>query len=399
MSVYLASACALGANYKKNNNISINSNFTENSAMFASARAAWRMRVDLRTRLNLKSFVRRKATESEGKKNEISFNVDGQKQTFRVIDVQPEANKYFNSYHTVRGARKVGFVWIGASMLAAVYQLAPHSFGKDAVKAVYENYSRGFLTPVSKQMKSLMNEVAADMGLEGDPSMFVLTLEEPAGWGDSGNELIGYPPYFHFLKPHEVPLDKMRFGGGGFRKAELLTRRQADLPEARLFCDTMVLTTEAKKFALARELKKVGCGPQYYYAFLNASWILLTYNIARHGNQKMGMFKKGMKPLFRLMWYAGLAPTMILSYFLAKDFVSRQIEKTSVSAAAGLGPAYAKGGEEYYNQMLLRNKCIGKFEEPHRRFNLEGELIQGLARTKRVPLLQLRDLCREALTL
>jgi len=371
--------------------------------MFASARAAWRAQVDLKNRLNLKSFVRRKATESEkgveGKKNEISFDVGGKKQTFQVIDVQPEANKYFNSFHTVQGARRVGFVWIGASMLAAVYQLAPHSFGKDAVKAVYENYSRGFPTPVSKQMKSLASEVAADIGLEGDPSLFVLTLEEPAGWGDFGSELVGYPPYFHFSKPQEVPLDKMRFGGGGFRKAEILTRRQADLPEARLFCDSMVLSPEAKKFALARELKRVGYGPQYYFTTLNAAWILLTYNIARHGNQKLGLFKKGRFPVHRLMWYAGLAPTMILSYFLAKDLISRQIEKTSVAAAAGLGPAYAKGGEEYYNHMLLRNKCIGKFEEPYRRFNLEGELIQGLVRTKRVPLSKLRDLCKEASTL
>ena len=372
--------------------------------MFASARAAWRAQVDLRNRLNLKSFVRRKATESEkgveGKKNEISFDVGGKKQTFQVIDVQPEANKYFNSFHTVQGARRVGFVWIGASMLAAVYQLAPHSFGKDAVKAVYENYSRGFPTPVSKQMKSLASEVAADIGLEGDPSLFVLTLEEPAGWGDFGSELVGYPPYFHFSKPQEVPLDKMRFGGGGIRKAEILKRRQADLPEARLFCDSMVLSPEAKKFALARELKRVGYGPQYYFGFLNASWILLSYNIARLGNQKLGLFKKGVsKPGYRLMWYAGLAPTMILSYFLAKDLISRQIEKSSVSAAARLGPAYAKGGEEYYNQMLLRNKCIGKFEEPYRRFNLEGELIQGLVRMKRVPLIKLRDLCKEDLTL
>ena len=371
--------------------------------MFASARAAWRSQVDLRNRLNLKSFVRRKATEGEkgveGKKNEISFDVGGTKQTFQVIDVQPEANKYFNSFHTVQGARRVGFVWIGASMLAAIYQLAPHSFGKDAVKAVYENYSKGFPTPVSKQMKALVDEVVADMGLEGQPSMFVLTLEEPAGWGDSGSELIGYPPYFHFSKPQDVPLDKMRFGGGGLRKAEVLTRKQGDLPEARFFCDSMVLSPEAKKFALAREVKRVASGPQYYFTTLNALWVLLTYNIARHGNQKLGLFKKGMKPLFRLMWYAGLAPTMILSYFLAKDLISRQIEKASVSAAAGLGPAYAKGGEEYYNQMLLRNKCIGKFEEPDRRFNLEGELIQGLVRTKRVPLLQLRDLCREASTL
>ena len=371
--------------------------------MFASARAAWRVQVDLRNRLNLKSFVRRKGTEGEkgveGKKNEISFDVGGKKQTYQIIDVQPEANKYYNSFHTVQGGRRVGFVWIGASMLAAIYQLGPHTFGKDAVKAVYENYSKGFPTPVSRQMKSLRNEVLEDMGLEGNQNMFVLALDEPAGWGDPGNELIGYPPYFDFSKPQEVPLDKMRFGGGGMRKAELLTRRQADLPEARLFCDAMVLSPEAKKFALARELKKVGYGPQYYFSFLHASWILFTYNIARHGNQKLGLFKKGRKPLFRLMWYAGLAPTMVLSYFLAKDLISRQIEKASVSAAAGLGPTYAKGGEEYYNQMLLRNKCIGKFEEPYRRFNLEGELIQGLLRTKRVPLLQLRDLCREASTM
>ena len=123
----------------------------------------------------------------EGKKNEITFDVGGTKQTFEVIDVQPEANRYFNSFHTVQGARRVGFVWIGASMLAAIYQLAPHSFGRNAVKAVFENYSKGFPTPVSKEMKSLMMEVMEDMRLEAKPSMFVLTLEEQTGWGYVGS--------------------------------------------------------------------------------------------------------------------------------------------------------------------------------------------------------------------
>merc|ERR1712211_10546 len=72
------------------------------------------------------------------------------------------------------------------------------------------------------------------------------------------------------------------------------------------------------------------------------------------------------------------------------------MEKTSVSAAAAIGPAYAKGGEEYYDQMLLRNRCIAKFEEPVRRYNLEGELIQGLVRTKKVPILELKNICKEA---
>merc|ERR1719397_2130047 len=74
--------------------------------------------------------------------------------------------------------------------------------------------------------------------------------------------------------------------------AEVLTRKQADLPEARFFCDSMVLSPEAKKFALAREVKRVASGPQYYFTTLNALWVLLTYNIARHGNQKLGLFKK-----------------------------------------------------------------------------------------------------------
>ena len=368
--------------------------------MLANVRAAWWRQVSQGNRFDLKTFVRRKTTEAkkggEEAKNEISFDVGGTKKTYQVIEVQTEANKYYSSFHTVQGARRVGFLWIGASMMAAVYQLAPHTFGKDAVKAIFESYSKGFPTPVSKEMKSLVTEVVADLGLDSRPSLFVLTLDEPTGWGDLGSELIGYPPYFHYTKPHDVPLDKMRFVGGVTKKAELLTRRQADLPEARFFCDSMVLSPEAKKFALAKELKKVGLGPQYYFSFLNASWILLTYNLARKLNQKLGLFQKGKKPVLRLILYAGLAPTMVLSYLLAKDLVSRLMEKTSVSAAAGIGPAYAKGGEEYYDQMLLRNRCIGKFEEPVRRYNLEGELIQGLVRTKKVPILELKNICKEA---
>ena len=56
------------------------------------------------------------------------------------------------------------------------------------------------------------------------------------------------------------------------------------MPEARRFCEAMVLTGEAKQFGLAREVARVQAMPHFYMATLNSCWILLTYNLSRFLN-------------------------------------------------------------------------------------------------------------------
>merc|ERR1712226_1181326 len=164
----------------------------------------------------------------------------------------------------------------------------------------------------------------------------------------------------------------------------------------KLFRQSMILSDDAKKFALALELARVQVRPQYSLAILNSCWILLTYNVAKLINKKLDMFNKKKPPIMRGMLYLGIAPMTVCSFFLWKDFILRFTERKAVREAASLGPQYSRGGEEYYSKLLLRNKCLKVLEPEQSKFTLDGELYQGVLRTKRVPLMELRALCTEA---
>ena len=368
--------------------------------MLAGARAALAEHLDQKLRLSLRSFVRRKVTETNEGKNKITFNVGGTKQTYDVIDVGVEGKKYYNSFRSVEGQRRVGRLWIGASVLAVVYQLAPHTLARGTVRDLYQSYTKGFSTPVTQDMRRLVTEVLQDMELgamAAELDLFVTTLDEPAGWGEAlGGALLGYPASFHLADPREVLLDQMRFGGG-LSKSEYLTRAQMELPEARLFCDSMVLPEEAKKFAVAKELARMAKMPHYFLATLHAAFVLLTYNTARIVNRKLGMFDRGRRPLQRGVFYFAIGTTMTFTYLMCKDSFLRVCERSAVRAAAGVSPRYARGGELYYQQVLLRNRCIARFEVGGLgKYKADGELVTGILRQKSVPIGHLRAICLEA---
>ena len=179
--------------------------------MLALARAVTGARGGLKegqhVRLNLRSFIRSKATESENP-NSISFNVGGTKQNYTVIDVQKESFKFYNAFHTVRGQRAVGGLWITASFLAFVYHTVPHTLAREWVKTIYQHYTGGNPTNASKKMVALVNEVIVDLGADKDIGkgleLFALTLDEPGVWGEPGGALLGYPQWWHWTMPSQV---------------------------------------------------------------------------------------------------------------------------------------------------------------------------------------------------
>jgi len=369
--------------------------------MLSNIRAFCRLNTETRLQLNIRQFIRNKTTENDptkGKNNTIQFKIGGKEEVFEVVNVQTEANKFYNKFHTLRGQKIVGGLWIFSSMMAVVYQMGPHTFFKSWVQNIYQAYDKGFPNPVRKGIKALVNNVLSDMELDEDPmsnlKLFVLTLDEARSWGEPGSALVGYPAYFDWDDVEDVPLPTMRFGGG-WKPGNVLSLGQLESKEAQLFRESMILSEEAKKFAFAREISWTQHSPQYNLAILNSCWILLTYNVARILNKQLDMFRNK-PPILRGVLYMGIMPTAVCSYFLIRDLQCRLTEKKSVREAVALGPQYAKGGEEYYNKLLLRNKCLRVLDPEHSKFTMDGELYQGIIRTKRVPLLELRDICTES---
>ena len=161
------------------------------------------------------------------------------------------------------------------------------------------------ITEVTKHME-LNDEEVASLGV------FVSNMTEPYGWGELGrNGLVGFPDQFHYSSVAEVPLEKMRIGmaASGSEQCQL-TESQIVSDSGKLLAESLVLSDDAKRFAIAREIERTKMQPFIVHGTLAASMTLLNYNIARIMNKKLSLFSR--PPMFRMYLYLGLLPTVTL---------------------------------------------------------------------------------------
>ena len=232
-------------------------------------------------------------------------------------DPQRTANNFYNWFSTLRGQKVVGSVWIGISGLAALYHVSSHWFFLDQVKSLYQSYTNGFRTKIRAEMLELVHDVTKHMELNDEEvaslGIFVLeSLSEPYGWGELGrNGLVGFPEWFQYKSTTEVPLEKMRIGMAATGSEQYkLSEGQIDSDSGRLFAESLVLSDNAKRFAIAREIERTKMQPFIVHGTLAAAITLLNYNIARIMNKKLSLFSR--PPMFRMYLYLGLLPTMML---------------------------------------------------------------------------------------
>uniref|UniRef100_A0A3Q3GKM2 Transmembrane protein 177 n=1 Tax=Labrus bergylta TaxID=56723 RepID=A0A3Q3GKM2_9LABR len=120
--------------------------------------------------------------------------------------------------------------------------------------------------------------------------------------------------------------------------------------------EALVFSLEAQKFAIAREVARLQSGGPVLNAVvapfcLSGVWV---YSVVL--KQVLGLHS--VSPLFR-----GAANIVALglgavSYFLTSDAVSHWNDMSADRLAAGVSRDYAKGGVEFYDKILSRNKTL-----------------------------------------
>ena len=118
----------------------------------------------------------------------------------------------------------------------------------------------------------------------------------------------------------------------------------------------MILSPDAKKFSIAREIQRTIIQPYLTHGTFSFCFILLTYNTSRIINKKLWLFKR--PPLIHGIAYLGLLPTMILSYVVVKAAFNRYIDREVDRRAAQISPEYAAGGVEYHEKVMQRNIAL-----------------------------------------
>jgi len=335
------------------------------------------------------------------KKSTIKYDVGGASKKLNE-SAKTKPYRFYNWWSSPIGQKVSGFAMLGGSVLAAGYQLAPHTVLLSFLTSnYYQHRTHGLPTPVSAEMRELVAELTAELGLTDSECQavryFVLNKMDTAGWGDlTEKAAVGYPAYFHFKKASEVPLDRIQLGNRGSAHIKYLSPEERESDKAKELAQGLVLSKEAKKFAITRELIQMKMMPHFWLAFLNSGYVLLTLFCARIINRKLNLFRR--PPVFRGINYGTLIPVMYMLYFTSKDGFNRRLQAFVDESTAGISAAYARGGVEYYTQIMRRFAAMRELHlDGHSLYSLEGEEIYEYVRVRNKPFRERKAICAAAL--
>lgn len=304
----------------------------------------------------------------------------------------------------------------GAGFLACFVlcaKTAPQTFAQYYTMVWFQSYEKGLQTRISQKMAALIQEVMDD--LEATPAeaaatrVFVCTRTDAISWGGLSPRshysfLFAYPPFFHYETHEDVEQsgwqERMRFSfhqSSDKQRETGLTTAKRHGEAAASFAKSLVLSDDARKFAIAREIERGRMNLQRVEGLKAALPIVVIYVLARFINQRLGLFHA--PPKYRGLVYAFLAVSVPCLSVVAADEVRSFTAGVADRRAARV---YADGGVEYYEKMLQRHAALRELmphDEGKKAFTLRGDFFPGLVRTKHRSVVKRRDDCASQLTL
>lgn len=265
-----------------------------------------------------------------------------------------------------------------------------HVFPEKTYRKLYQAWSRGEPAPLPEELEHVFRQVLGDSAVTspGNYTAFAAYGFHPVGagipWLPSGAQ-VGIPSNFKSTR------DDL---SGITNRTILVNGKEVDWDSetgSRLK-DALVLSGDAQKFALAREVARLECaGPVLHAAVaptcLAGAWI---YSVAV--KQIFGLFARSV--LLRAAVNVLALGLGAVSYFLGADAVNQWLELHSDWRAAGLSRDYAKGGVEFYEKILERNKILRVLMGPkgEEMYAPSGNLFPAsLIRMKHAPYTSRRD--------
>lgn len=126
--------------------------------------------------------------------------------------------------------------------------------------------------------------------------------------------------------------------------------------DARIFLKALMLSEDAQKFAIAREILRIQAEEPYFNSLglaLIIATMLTLYSIVSY---IFGLRKRN--AILRRTFYVVFISFGAILWLGVKDYRSCQLDKENDEALCRLGPDYIKGGQEFYEKTLLRNKVL-----------------------------------------
>ncbi|NXU49249.1 TM177 protein, partial [Turnix velox] len=232
--------------------------------------------------------------------------------------------------------------------------LSYHVFPEQTFKLLHECWSEGQPAELSQKLCDVFQEVLQDIGVKSQDSYraFASSGFHPVSagipWLPAGS-LVGIPPNFEstaadqkVIVNHVVVIDG--------KAVDWESSGGVALKEALMF------SPEAQKFAIARELVYLQSGSPIKSAVVAPACLAGTFLCGRGIKLLLGLSPGPfiLRSICNLITAAG----GLMCYYVSYDAMTQHLDCKADRKAATLSKDYARGGVEFYDKILSRNRIL-----------------------------------------
>ncbi|XP_012231108.1 transmembrane protein 177 [Linepithema humile] len=275
---------------------------------------------------------------------------------------------------------------IAASAVAHYAILTPHTVFLNKYRYIMARYQLGKEVPLGPIMQQRIQEVMEDLKLHDDVknlikpfSVFGFDLFHAGTLNTKYGAILGIP--VNFTNTAEQLRENLQI-----KEEQVDWTRQ----DANTFLSASMLSENAQKFAIAHEILQILAEEPYYNSIelmliVAVLWTLYNAIIYRFNLRERNVI------LCRSL-YSSFTLFGAIFWFGIKDYQSYRFDRKTDEVLCNLGTEYIKGGQEFYEKMLIRNRAIRSLlgDEGKKLYTAYGNK-QNFLRQKHVPISHKKD--------
>lgn len=248
---------------------------------------------------------------------------------------------------------------IGTSSVVTGAYLAIHTVYNENIMKHLQMYRMKFGVPVDPQLYNLLEQTLADMNVDTNSSaaLFNFVGNEVYSVGSLNlptGAYIGLPYNFSYTDPSQLKVEQIRLLG------QYRTKRSINAPVIKHLFQSLILSEDAKKFAIAHQLNFLTSS----YIFVKSANIFLSilgsFLLAPVVNRRLG-YSTLQKRLPRV--FGGLACFLAVTVFagsIIDELLDELYDIRALRRTLKIAPTanYQTGAVEYYSKLINRNKAL-----------------------------------------
>uniref|UniRef100_A0A7M4DXE9 Transmembrane protein 177 n=1 Tax=Crocodylus porosus TaxID=8502 RepID=A0A7M4DXE9_CROPO len=220
-------------------------------------------------------------------------------------------------------------------------------------KLLYQSWIKGQPVELSERLQGLLHDVLKDVGVASAHCYraFVTFSFHPVSAGISWlplGSLVGIPATFSAAEDRQ----------GIVNHIVVINDKEVDWEskEGHALKDALTFSLEAQKFAISREVVYLQTNSPIIKAAVAPTCLAGTFISAVAIKQHLDLYSSPLA--LRIIFNLFIATIGLLCYHFASDSVSRSLDYRADRKAAAISKDYARGGVEFYDKVLSRNRII-----------------------------------------